>query len=74
MSSPLSHINVKDSRRGEGMRCPYFQEQPVIRCCAFLKGLKLPTAAEREKCCLNGIKYFECPTYVRKEKDLQKIA
>jgi hypothetical protein len=56
------------------MRCQYFQEFPVMRCCAFLKGLKLPTQAEREKFCQHGLKYLECPTYVRKEKDLQKIA
>jgi hypothetical protein len=56
------------------MRCQYFQEIPVIRCCAFLKGLKLPTKTERDKLCLNGVKYLECPTYIKKEKDLQKIA
>ncbi len=56
------------------MRCLYYQEVPVNRCCAFLRGLKLPTKAEQDKLCLNGAKYLECPTYVKKEKDLQKIA
>ena len=56
------------------MRCEYLQDNPVVRCCAFLRGLKVPTKAERDKLCMNGVKYLKCPTYVRKEKDVEKIA
>ncbi len=56
------------------MRCQYIQKNPVLRCWAFLKGLKLPTRVELDTYCLNGVKYLGCPTYIKKEKDLQKIA
>ena len=55
------------------MRCHYYQDSPVVRCCAFLHGLKLPTRAEREKFCLHGALCVKCPTYIKKEKDLQKV-
>ena len=56
------------------MRCSYFQELPVARCCAFLRGIKIPTKLEQEKFCANGVMYLKCSTYLKKERDLQKIA
>lgn len=56
------------------MKCPYYQGYPVIRCCAFLNGLKVPTKLEQERFCCKGSMNSKCPTYLKKEKDLNRVA
>ena len=52
--------------------CPYFEDIPVKSCNAILEGIKVPTMREVEWFCTGG-HYEECPTYLEKEKEVQKI-
>jgi hypothetical protein len=54
------------------MQCPYFQQVPVEKCNAFLRGIKIPIQEEQEQYCRTN-KCKECTTFIRKTKDLNQF-
>ena len=51
------------------MKCPYYSDEPIKVCKAFLGGIKMPSKREIKDNCLSEM-YHECPFYKKKEKEI----
>ncbi|OGL38910.1 MAG: hypothetical protein A3C43_01960 [Candidatus Schekmanbacteria bacterium RIFCSPHIGHO2_02_FULL_38_11] len=51
------------------MKCPYYSDEPIKICKAFLEGIKMPSKKEIKEYCLSE-NYEKCVFFQKKEKDI----